>query len=888
MRNSKKKNMGRFSPQSLLEKNHWQSHKKRLRHGTAAGVMAALVGVSACDSSDDKAEATLSPDQTTGEQSTETSSVKDLSNFKMATSLSLVSTQNSGAASLALNLVDPSSFGADTDFAKDATKTFVHDLAFEPLDSVNEILCSLDQLAFGDKAKADFDAAGGVYPFETQYVAQIDDSQCSSRGESDSSGQSSGSSKSLSIFNVHVSRQSATDALHVKGWFDESAGGGGEGGGEEMDQRVVFDISIGEPAAGEDSKNSFGVFKMNFAGFQLNSDESLGQPMMRGLVNTVRQSSTGLSLQYIMEAGGGGANMKQYASAELTMDADGEVASGVATTHSSIEFDGAGGGGGEGGAPPAGGEGGAPPAGGQGGAPAGGGTPPPPKLALQGGPEGMQNASTTFDLAFNNTHFLRSKEGGTPVCLSVDKPDLSAWRYAVYNSDGSRLKMNGGFPLRLTVNGRPEHAFASYWGVHLPPHLSLKNGDKVTKEVFSENGPSSGEEYTVVVAPGKLIKNTKRPLTKEKLSKISLEGFTKDGQFKVAFDGVSSFAKTHKMKDMTPGSTSTMTGPQWEVTTGAFELMPGHNMFFSEGLGQIVVIRQSTGALDIFYYEEELASNTLASGDLYCLRECPRPGLDATAISKGRHDQTGAGVNYIDRENSNPVIYQWDAAAMSLKQNSLEISVPAGTAVSGENSWGFRSGALVTKTVKDTLINPWDIFGVEEFYTWEFGANSFNKYTGLKGADGALVKFDRPRFFDYTHKKDFDAQGDNDSTKGYFDRPFSLQYEGFGNLHGIPSINHGEGNSEGGDSEGPEHYAPAFTIKSGTTVTDSRDGKEYIVKILEAEERLRKVADADCGSLATAELPLPSIDDWQDPVGDGPLFDPGDDVAPAVVEGELQ
>ena len=758
-------------------------------------------------------------DASTSTSSSGAAEITDLSNFKLATSLSLVDT-SSDTTSLA---VDTTGFAEDSDYRKDVTQAYVHDIAFEPLDTVNSILCFIGQMAFGEKAKADFVAGGEVYPFTSEYIAQIDDSECESKGQQDQGSQSAGSSKSILNVNVGVARESATAPLQVVGWFDEEEE-------EDRSQRIVFRVSVLEPAAGEQAKNSLGQFEMNFVGLKL-KDGQAGEPVMRGLIRVKESDAGKVEVRFVNEGGGEKETFFQAAAADLTSDEEGEIIAGVGRTVT--EF----------------------------------------KASFDGQDFEEKGA---FNLAFNDSHFLREVEGKGQACLAMDKPNMSAWRYGVYDSTGKRVAMNGGFPIRFEKNGKKGHGFAGYWGLFTPPHISLASGDTVTKETPT----GEGEKYTVLAAPGKLIKNTKKPLTLEEFKKVPLEAWNQTGRFKVKFDGTK-FAIVGKWKESENGGT-------FEPSSGTFALenASGQNNFHSEALGgPVFAIFESSVFKNAFYYEQEIASNTLASTTLYCLRECLKPNLDSTMIQNGRHVSDGSGIFYQETNSdgtdiiskSAPIAYTWDAATLSLKKGSDLVGIKSGvSSVSGENSWGFQSGPLVTSVA--SITNPWDVYAQDTFYVWETGPNSWNKFTALKKSDNSLVKFDRPRFYTYVHKKEYDAVGADSSE--FYDRPYLLKYEGFGNLHGIPDENHGEGEKQ--------HWAPAFTIKSGTTIKDGADNKEYVIKILEAEERLRSVDESHCSELKGelgAVPELVTIDLWADPTEDGIPEPTG---APSVIEGELQ
>ena len=57
--------------------------------------------------------------------------------------------------------------------------------------------------------------------------------------------------------------------------------------------------------------------------------------------------------------------------------------------------------------------------------------------------------------------------------------------------------------------------------------------------------------------------------------------------------------------------------------------------------------------------------------------------------------------------------------------------------------WGMRTGPLLPDT--SGLADTFEVWNQDVFYTWETGANSWNKLTMLLDDQGAAVVFDPPR-----------------------------------------------------------------------------------------------------------------------------------------------
>ena len=124
----------------------------------------------------------------------------------------------------------------------------------------------------------------------------------------------------------------------------------------------------------------------------------------------------------------------------------------------------------------------------------------------------------------------------------------------------------------------------------------------------------------------------------------------------------------------------------------------------------------------------------------------------------------------------------------------------------------------------------------------------------------------------------------------------TLQYNGFGELHGIPGacvnprtnqeVPCGEAQTE--DSQPvATRYVPKFSITDGTAISASGSTDSKFVKYLEREVRFEKVADSNCSNLTLdPNRPLPgSLTDPRSNTGAEPTLS---STIPAVIHGVVQ
>ena len=211
---------------------------------------------------------------------------------------------------------------------------------------------------------------------------------------------------------------------------------------------------------------------------------------------------------------------------------------------------------------------------------------------------------------------------------------------------------------------------------------------------------------------------------------------------------------------------------------------------------------------------------------------------------------------------------------------------------------GVRSGRLFTRladaecavgsgTYCDYKVNDADVY-----YQWETGANNWNQFAAVKDSSGAFVAFDAPLPLAYT------VPGEARYGQ-YAGKSIMLQYNGFGDLQGIP------GNCVSSQTNAPVNcnsqgarYVPSFAIPFDETKgqVTSLDGQgTYLVKWLDREIRF---AQKPLSSCSTAGLALPgnvtlptqaSLKDPSDPASDVYVgTKPTVTATPRVIHGDVK
>ena len=482
------------------------------------------------------------------------------------------------------------------------------------------------------------------------------------------------------------------------------------------------------------------------------------------------------------------------------------------------------------------------------------------------------------------------------ICLDRINFETSAWRYGMYDAaTGNRVNVNSGFPINTNADGSGDHGWVGYWGLWVPDGVTIENNDPVYKQNY--NGGTS-EAYTVVRVGGKLKKHTKKTATLSDIKNIPLEtnDFSTGRMIRVIWNGTG----LRKIAEAEPNPDGPPVWTAMDVAYSTDNLPWGELNFWSQSLGGQVRIPLAnctwqemggtscdapTATTDIVYFVENIVyPGDIVPATLACYDNCPD-------ISAGNVSGSGFGL--------------LEAAEYTFNSNTdmvLKKGVTPLVQTAGGQQWGYNSGPLFDAALDDdpetsdlacdwtgpegeAMICGWKAWSVlDEFYTWETGLQNWNQLTVLKNAQGTALKFDQPLRIEYTHVQTNGAKPDFK----YNGTKFFLDYNGFGELHGIPGkcVDPGTGETI---ACGPQtRWVPEFTIPEGSDASyiDGQEVKLTKIKPLEMEQRMTKLDNVgDCNELPFGDYTLPTIAEWADPaLGAKPAVT----AAPAVIGGVVQ
>jgi hypothetical protein len=285
----------------------------------------------------------------------------------------------------------------------------------------------------------------------------------------------------------------------------------------------------------------------------------------------------------------------------------------------------------------------------------------------------------------------------------------------------------------------------------------------------------------------------------------------------------------------------------------------------------------------ITYWKQTFVNPTdevFADGDdvaLYGYVDCLKGEITEQQAQSGDVFQT----NSFDVETPHRYLLRKSDMTLWLDEEGDASSLVSCTLVAGAHpqggpfQWGLRTGPLLTDTGE--LENTFGLWNQDVFYTWETGANSWNKLSILLDDDGDAIAFDPPLQFSYQHSLENDANGD----PTYAGKTFLLNYNGPGDLWGIPM------QPTDLDNDGfMDRFYPQFSITDGVLL--GPNGEEYVIKGVDKELTLLLADPSLCAGQTigpVGALPLPDGSDYVAPnIGPKPVIH----EPPAVIDGVVQ
>jgi hypothetical protein len=530
---------------------------------------------------------------------------------------------------------------------------------------------------------------------------------------------------------------------------------------------------------------------------------------------------------------------------------------------------------------------------------------------------------TSYDFAYNANYFRRS-DGTNDECFDRSKANaqISVWQYGTYNAnDGSRVDLaHPGFPILATYAGSPYYGFANYWGINFDglDLNGIHDAQPIAGLSVVDQRPNNTTSYNVSKVGGKLTKWTQHATTLDSLSGIPLDfgadltGLTTGNPAVTGYQNWviqwnsanANFTVIGTQQCTNNGCVQSAISPVASINATAFTNMPISGYANSYG-GNINIPPTGSAhapADTVYYYAQSSVIPGSASLPLYCLNQCPN-AASLAAFRTGTNQTTpygnGTGQQWFSAPSANTVAYAFDAGGLEDSSGGTAVPMvleqasdyPAGSpyAQNGVNPGRLFDAPLTAANCPpgmpaQTVCEP---SNPTTYYNWVTGTQQWQQSLWLTNQQ-SVVAFDAPQNIAYTVPAD-------SSYGSYAGVPILLQFNGFGNLSGIPgSCVDAISNAPIDCSTQHARYVPLFSIPDGATMTLSVPSTPLVVKALSAEIRLKNLGPSSSSACASMSLmPVnPPTGGTHDPSNSSDAeylgTKPAVSAAPAVIDGVIQ
>jgi len=669
----------------------------------------------------------------------------------------------------------------------------------EALDSVNNILCFIDQLKAGDMVNQ------GVY------TALVDQKKC----EAGDSGDTRDKGPSQQFVVVESTRADDSSAQKAKIWIPGMNGPG------EVPMLVKAFASISEEPTEADPLQDF---TMKFEMYA-NADGS-GDKVGEGFIQATPSSQLDagkIGIKFYEEMSEGSNSI--VSAANVIKNPNGS--DGVAISRSVDWGDGPGG----------------------------------PQDKFYGLSWNEATVANRVKIKEGDSAANNSDLDGAEACLAKDQLKTAVWDYGVYaKSDftlgstsytaGDEITLNSGFPITYGSDGS-SHGYIGYWGIWTEDDTTPTSG--IQRVDYSTNPPAE-TDIDISVAPGKLWKNSLKNISLSQIAGVEFEYGQDDGEgqwlnYIIKYETTESggkFVKTHTVEHSENGPEKT------EITESDLDLSSESTLWlWSQQLGGSVTIAVSEGVPTSVVVAERTqvtqASDLFGDGEsditFNCYSRCPRADISASHLNGWEGEGSPFLTDKTDTDTSHS--YTINRTDMALKIGganvALSASVSEGDLQGSSYQWGVQSGILIPSSETITDLHDLHNGDLETWYEWETGIQSWNKYI-IASEGGNPIVFDEPLKFTMTYDHASMKRIGAEQGADYDGQTFLLEYGGDGQLGGFPMI-------EAGD----DHYYPAVGLADGTTITDSTNN--YVVKAWHMEQKMSSTDNAECSGLQLGDVP---------------------------------
>lgn len=548
------------------------------------------------------------------------------------------------------------------------------------------------------------------------------------------------------------------------------------------------------------------------------------------------------------------------------------------------------------------------------------------------------SSSSAFNFAYDQSFYLRNDLLGASECFSRDATDpdtgFSVWQYGLYDATtGARIERSSGFPIQYSSGGTTYQGFVGYYGLSVQPGVPLPANGSTVKKVDYSGGSATTANFTAVTYGGRLTRYTQKTRTLQSINLLPFNVFISaantlglpdaNAQYVMYWNEASAkFIVTAEMQCSQNGCQTNNLAQPLALDPTLWASVGGVVQGFSQSLGGNLSIDLNgvTGALNsaaitVVYDEQSLVypNDPSLPATLYCANNCPTAASLQAYFAQAPGNPVASPYVAATYNNFQPVLaaaltpYSLAGAVLTDSNGHAVIDTNASDyAQYPQYQNGIMSGVLFASpsdaicpdnaSPADYCANQASLGSV--YYVWQTGPASYDQFAAVKDSNGAFVQFDAPLNVNFTVPAGA-AYGN------YAGTSLVLQYNGFGDLWGIPSIcvsqttNLPANCNDANAFNVPQFiipYDPAASPHQGVVSTTSGNvTATYLVKWQQRQIRFANKGLSACANDKLAvptNIVLPTSAGLQDPSQSSSIAylgpEPTVTAAPRVIQGAVK
>jgi hypothetical protein len=555
-----------------------------------------------------------------------------------------------------------------------------------------------------------------------------------------------------------------------------------------------------------------------------------------------------------------------------------------------------------------------------------------------------QSQTQAYNFSYDSNYYYRQDGSNAFECFSRDATDpgtvFSVGQYGLYDSTtGAQFNLNSGFPIQYTISGTTYQGYVGYYGLSAQSGAPTPNSGSTVQKVDYQTGGATTASYTLVSNGGSLARFTQQATTLKLIDQIPLQVFIDDvtgsglpdpnTQYVVNWnEATQQFLATEEVHCSQNGCQS---GPLSDgqssiaVSPGFWSNMGLQGWSQSLGSGTVFVSLNSPATpLDttaVTYYVQDLVypDDSNLPSTLYCVNNCPSAATLQSYFTQASGSQVASpyiSATYNSMHpTTTPTSYSLNGDVLTGGDGSANAIIYTNAAAYQQYAQyqnGVMSGHLVANlsdaqcgtdpNTQQPQYCDWTMASAHVYYQWQTGPNSWNQFSAVKDASNNFVHFDAPLNVSFAVPSNVSGSLPYGNYAG---TTMVLQYNGFGNLWGIPGTCVSSITNQPiscNDPSGTAIYIAAFEMpydpndtppQGVVTTTSSGVTKTYLVKWLNRQILFAHKPTTTCtnNGLTTSNATLPDQSGLQDPSSSASSVyngvEPTVTSAPRVIQGQV-